>query len=309
MEINRARLRAAVRPRRHRAQRWPRSSSIAASSTRCATTCASCSPALGRRDQGRLSESDNVREIEQRIQRAEKQNATSVTCRRAVGSRKPSRALMLMFDLLAVAWQADMTRVFSYMLNRDVSQRVCQINASEPHHAMSHHGKDAKLDPVKLNTWQVSLFAKFVERLEHARRRRLPAGSLGDLLGQRHERSDLHFRLDVHAARGQGTGSTRATAPGGRRETPIGNFLVDVAQKFGADVDRMGSAPAGWRSEGRSRSSMRSPVPWRLLGGRLWPPPRRIDGRNGDRCRCQRPIPTGPPRCTGGSRRMPRWRS
>ena len=52
---------------------------------------------------------------------------------------------MLMFDLLAVAWQADMTRVFSYMLNRDVSQRVYpEIDISEPHHAMSHHGKDAK---------------------------------------------------------------------------------------------------------------------------------------------------------------------
>ena len=106
---------------------------------------------LGRRDQGRLAEYlDNVREIEQRIQRAEKQNATSVTVPDApVGIPETfSEHMMLMFDLLAVAWQADMTRVFSYMLNRDVSQRVYpEINVTEPHHAMSHHGKDArKLD-------------------------------------------------------------------------------------------------------------------------------------------------------------------
>jgi hypothetical protein len=204
---------------------------------------------LGRRDQGRLSEYlDNVREIEQRIQRAEKQNATSVDVPDApVGIPEQfSEHMMLMFDLLAVAWQADMTRVFSYMLNRDVSQRVYpEIAISEPHHAMSHHGKDQrKLDGlVKLNTWQVSLFAKFVDRLA-----KTPDGD-GSLLdhsvifwGSGMSESDLHFRLDVPTLLvGKGNGlykGNRHQAAG--KETPIGNFLVDVAQKFGADVDRMG---------------------------------------------------------------------
>jgi len=204
---------------------------------------------LGRRDQGRLSEYlDNVREIEQRIQRAEKQSATSVEVPNApVGIPEQfSEHMMLMFDLLAVAWQADMTRVFSYMLNRDVSQRVYpEIAISEPHHAMSHHGKDQrKLDGlVKLNTWQVSLFAKFVDRLA-----KTPDGD-GSLLdhsvifwGSGMSESDLHFRLDVPTLLvGKGNGlykGNRHQAAG--KETPIGNFLVDVAQKFGAEVDRMG---------------------------------------------------------------------
>jgi hypothetical protein len=204
---------------------------------------------LGRRDQGRLSEYlDNLREIEQRIQRAEKQNATSVDVPDApVGIPETfSEHMMLMFDLLAVAWQADMTRVFSYMLNRDVSQRVYpEIAISEPHHAMSHHGKDQKkLDGlVKLNTWQVSLFAKFIDRLA-----KTPDGD-GSLLdhsvifwGSGMSESDLHFRLDVPTLLvGKGNGlykGNRHQAAG--KETPIGNFLVDVAQKFGAEVDRMG---------------------------------------------------------------------
>jgi hypothetical protein len=204
---------------------------------------------LGRRDQGRLSEYlDNVREIEQRIQRAEKQSATSVEVPNApVGIPETfSEHMMLMFDLLAVAWQADMTRVFSYMLNRDVSQRVYpEIAISEPHHAMSHHGKDTKKleGLVKLNTWQVSLFAKFVDRLA-----KTPDGD-GSLLdhsvifwGSGMSESDLHFRLDVPTLLvGKGNGlykGNRHQAAG--KETPIGNFLVDVAQKFGADVDRMG---------------------------------------------------------------------
>ena len=204
---------------------------------------------LGRRDQGRLSEYlDNLREIEQRIQRAEKQNATSVDVPDApVGIPETfSEHMMLMFDLLAVAWQADMTRVFSYMLNRDVSQRVYpEIAISEPHHAMSHHGKDQKkLDGlVKLNTWQISLFAKFIDRLA-----KTPDGD-GSLLdhsvifwGSGMSESDLHFRLDVPTLLvGKGNGlykGNRHQAAG--KETPIGNFLVDVAQKFGAEVDRMG---------------------------------------------------------------------
>ena len=204
---------------------------------------------LGRRDQGRLSEYlDNVREIEQRIQRAEKQSATSVEVPNApVGIPEQfSEHMMLMFDLLAVAWQADMTRVFSYMLNRDVSQRVYpEIAISEPHHAMSHHGKDQKkLDGlVKLNTWQVSLFAKFVEKLANT-----PDGD-GSLLdhsvifwGSGMSESDLHYRLDLPTllmGRGNGLykGNRHQVAD---KETPIGNFLVDIAQKFGADVDKMG---------------------------------------------------------------------
>jgi hypothetical protein len=209
---------------------------------------------LGNRDRTRLSEYlENVREIEQRIQRAEKQTASSIEVPEApVGVPEVfSEHMMLMFDLLAVAWQADMTRVFSYMLNRDVSQRVYpEIDISEPHHAMSHHGRDPKKleGLIKLNTWQVSLFGRFVERLKNT-----PDGD-GSLLdhsvilwGSGMSESDLHYRIDVPTllvGRGAGLykGNRHQVAA---KETPIGNFLVDIAQKFGAEVDKFG------RSTGR----------------------------------------------------------
>ena len=74
----------------------------------------------------------------------------------------------LMYDLLALAYEADITRVFTYMMSRDASQRVYpKIGVTEPHHAMSHHGNNPEklANLVKLNTYHVSLFAKFLEKL------------------------------------------------------------------------------------------------------------------------------------------------
>ena len=74
-----------------------------------------------------------------------------------------------MFDLMALACEADITRVFSFMLNREASQLVFpNLGFNEPWHHVSHHGNEAdKLALlVKLNTWQISLFGKFLERLK-----------------------------------------------------------------------------------------------------------------------------------------------
>ena len=78
------------------------------------------------------------------------------------------------------------------MKARDASQRVYpNIGITEPHHAMSHHGNNPEklANLVKLNTYHVSLFAKFIDKLANdAGRRRLAAGSLDHPLRQRHER-------------------------------------------------------------------------------------------------------------------------
>src|SRR5436190_1318569 len=204
---------------------------------------------LGVKDRSRLGEYLNtVREIEQRIQRAEKQRASNVDIPDApLGVPEVfSEHMLLMLDLMAVAWQADVSRVFSFILNRDASQRVYpEISITEPHHAMSHHGKDTKKleGLVKLNTWQVELFSKCVGRLAKTND---GDGSLLDhsviLWGSGMSESDLHYRIDVptllvgHGA-GLYKGNRHQVAP---KETPIGNFLVDTAQKFGAEVDRLG---------------------------------------------------------------------
>ncbi len=107
----------------------------------------------------------------------------------------------LMYDLAAVAFEANVTRVFTYMKSRDASQRVYpNIGVNEPHHAMSHHGNNPEkiAGLVKLNTYHVSLFAKFLQKMQST-----PDGdgSLLDhsliLYGSGMSESDQHSRLDV----------------------------------------------------------------------------------------------------------------
>ena len=98
----------------------------------------------------------------------------------------------LQFDLLALAYEANVTQVFTFMMSRDASQRVYpNIGIAEPHHSMSHHGNNPEkiANLVKLNTYHMALFAKFVKKLkDDARRRRLAARSFADPVWQRHER-------------------------------------------------------------------------------------------------------------------------
>ena len=102
---------------------------------------------LGAGDRVRLDEYlDHVREIERRIQRHEaQQRATEVAVPDApVGVPESfEEHVGLMFDLLAVAYQADLTRVFTFMMARELSQRTYpELGVTEPHHAISHHGNN-----------------------------------------------------------------------------------------------------------------------------------------------------------------------
>ena len=74
----------------------------------------------------------------------------------------------LMFDLQWLAYQADITRVFTFMYGREVGSRTYpEIGLSDGHHSMSHHGDRAEnLERLaKLNTYQADLFAYFLEKL------------------------------------------------------------------------------------------------------------------------------------------------
>jgi len=204
---------------------------------------------LGARDRVRLDEYlEHVREIEQRIQRAEQQVTTEVTVPDApVGIPATfEEHAGVMFDLMAVAYEADLTRVFTFMLNREASQLVFpNLDINEPWHHVSHHGNDpAKLAQlVKLNTWQISLFGKFLERL-----RSTPDGD-GSLLdhsailwGSGMSDSNAHSPLDVPylmvgGGGGRFKGNRHLAAPNG---TQLSNVMLDVAQKFGAEIDHLG---------------------------------------------------------------------
>ena len=204
---------------------------------------------LGSRDKARLSEYlDHVREIEERIQKAEKQASTKVTVPDApVGIPESfEEHAILMYDLAAVAYEANITRVITYMKSRDASQRVYpNIGVNEPHHAMSHHGNNPEklAGLVKLNTYHVSLFAKFVEKLQST-----PDGdgSLLDhsliLYGSGMSESDTHSRLNVPTllvggAAGQVKGNRHIQTA---KETPLANLMVSLANKFDCDIDKFG---------------------------------------------------------------------
>ncbi|HYK62216.1 MAG TPA: DUF1552 domain-containing protein [Bryobacteraceae bacterium] len=200
---------------------------------------------LGARDRARIDDYlENVREVEQRIQRAEKQAKTEVQVPDApVGIPESfEEHVALQFDLLALAWQADITRVFTFMMSRDATQRVYpNLGITEPHHSMSHHGNDPEkiANLVKLNTYHVDLFAKFVKKLSDTRE---GGGSLLDhsliLFGSGMSESNVHSRLDIPTILvGGGKGNYHVKAP---KETPFANFLLGVANRFGVEIDKFG---------------------------------------------------------------------
>ena len=204
---------------------------------------------LGARDKVRLDQYlQHVREIEQRIQRAEKQATTEITIPVAPVGIPDSweEHATVMFDMMALAFEADITRVFSFMLNREASQLVFpDLGFNEPWHHVSHHGNEAyKLELlVKLNTWQISLFGKFLERLKST-----PDGD-GSLLdhsaivwGSGMSDSNTHSPLDVPflmVGKGAGafTGNRHHVAPKG---TQLANVMLTIAQKYGAEMNRFG---------------------------------------------------------------------
>ena len=130
---------------------------------------------LGAADKARLGEYlGYVREIERRIQRAEERAHTTPDVPNApVGVPESyEEHVGLMFDLLALAYQTDLTRVFTFMMAREVSQRTYpQIGITEPHHSISHHGNRpaAIAGHAKLNAHHIGLFGKFIERLKTTR--------------------------------------------------------------------------------------------------------------------------------------------
>ena len=204
---------------------------------------------LGIRDRGRLNDYvENVRELEQRIQKAERRANTDVALPDApIGVPESfDEHVGLLFDLLAVAYEADLTRVFSFMLNREASMKIYpDLGITEPHHHVSHHGNDPEkiANLVKLNTYHVSLFAKFLTKLQST-----PDGD-GSLLdhstiiyGSGMSESNSHSPLDLPllvAGGGCGLikGNRHLKAP---KDTQLANVMLDLANKFGVEIDRFG---------------------------------------------------------------------
>jgi hypothetical protein len=132
---------------------------------------ASLEKSIGNGDKQRLEQYlDNVREVERRIKRAEQQSQSSAEIPDApIGVPESyEEHVGVLFDLLALAYETDLTRVFTFMMARELSQRTYpHIDATLPHHMLSHHANnpDRIAAHARVNTYHVSLLAKFVQRL------------------------------------------------------------------------------------------------------------------------------------------------
>jgi hypothetical protein len=131
---------------------------------------------LGASDRTKVNEYlDTVREVERRIQKAEAQTRENLLpdLDRPVGVPAAyEEHAKLMFDLQVLALQGDITRVVTFQLARETSNRSYpEIGVPDPHHPTSHHGGDpekvAKI--AKINQFHVSLFAYFLEKLNSIR--------------------------------------------------------------------------------------------------------------------------------------------
>jgi len=203
---------------------------------------------LGTRDRQRVTEYlDNLREIERRIQQTEAHNRTDVNIDVPIGVPDSFEDHVgLMYDLLAVAYQADITRVFTFMLSRELSQRTYQnIGVTEQHHSVSHHGNDPQkiAQNVKVNTYHMRLFAKFLEKL-----RATPDGD-GSVL----DHSLIFYGGGMGNPNGHASDPLPVVAVGGgvgkghrhiqlKPQTPVGNLWLAVSNHFGSQIDKFGDS-------------------------------------------------------------------
>ena len=140
-----------------------------------------------------MSTSSYIREIERRIERAEKQaHAQPDVPNAPVGVPEAYvEHVALMFDLLALAFQADLTRVFTFMMAREVSQRTYpEIGVTEPHHSISHHAQSPGCHRGARETERLPReHVREVHRTTEvdARWRRIAPRSLDPRVRQRHE--------------------------------------------------------------------------------------------------------------------------
>lgn len=206
---------------------------------------------LGKTDRRKVDEYfQSVREIEQRIARAQAHENDSPPPEIALPHGVPREAdehIRLMFDLLAIAFQTDATRVATYMLANEGSDRQYRmVGVEEGHHTLSHHqSKEDILEKIqKIDHYLITRFAAFLEKLDS-----IPEGdgtlldhsmivygsAIGD--GNAHNHDQLPVLL---AGRGGGTIET------GRhilyQQTPMNNLFLSLLDRMHAGVEQFGDS-------------------------------------------------------------------
>src|SRR5207244_6104877 len=186
------------------------------------------------------------REIERRIQQSERRGIDKASTTSAPLGVPDTfdEHVNLMFELLAAAWQTDATRIFTFMMSRELSQRTYpQIGVTEQHHSVSHHQNNAdKMAKVaRINTYYVGMYAKFLEKLKATED---GGGSLLDHslifygAGMGDSNSHASDPLPIIAiGGGAGKGHRHLQV---ETRTSVGCLWSAVANRFGAPMERFG---------------------------------------------------------------------
>jgi hypothetical protein len=208
---------------------------------------------LGAADRRKIGDyMENVREIERRLQQAENQiarNADLVIPDAPAGIPFVyEEHLAIMFELMALAFQTETTRVSTFMMARELSNRTYpQVGVNEGHHAISHHQNNPEkmAKNVLIQTWHAERFREFVDRLDA-----IPEGD-GTLLdnsivlyGSNMSNSNAHDHYPLPSVLlGGGSGSIR----GGQHirydeRTPMTNLVLTMLHKAGVELDSLGDS-------------------------------------------------------------------
>jgi hypothetical protein len=206
---------------------------------------------LGPGDRTKLADYlEAVRDVERRIQKSEEQSDRQFPVVQQPTGIPASfeEHITLMFDLMALAYQTDLTRVSTFMVGREQSTRTYpEIGVPEPHHPVSHHQQRPEyLDKLaRINIFHMKMFASFLEKL-----RSTPDGD-GTLLdnvmilygsGLSNPDEHNHHDLPILLA-GGGAGQIK----GGRHikcplDTPLANLHLTLLDKMGVPVERLGDS-------------------------------------------------------------------
>ena len=207
---------------------------------------------LGANDRSRVSDYlDSIREVERRVQKADTdtKDKPMPDLDRPMGVPAAyADHARLMFDLQLLAYQGDITRVTTFQIARETSNRSYpEIGISDPHHPLSHHGDNPeKIEKMsKINAFHVSLFAEYLERLKNT-----PEGN-GSLLdnvlllygsGIGNPNVHNHSNLPIIVAGGAAGGMKGNRHIRYKEPKPLANLHLSLLDKVGVKIDQFGDS-------------------------------------------------------------------
>jgi hypothetical protein len=206
---------------------------------------------LGAADRSSLTDYlDSVREVERRIQKM------SVSAKGLAGLPNApvgvpedfTELLDVLFEMIALAWQTDQTRISTFMIAKEVSMRTYNmVNVSDAFHPLSHHQNDpAKIERlIRIQTYHTERFAKLVKRLQGMKEGESTVLDQSIILfGSNMSNSDLHNNDPLPSVLlGKGCGKIK----GGQhlhypQDTPHANLLLTLLQRAGVPVNSLGNS-------------------------------------------------------------------